>query len=61
MGRKSYAVFGLDNKDLKGYVYEIVQSVTSAMVLLLRMLTDKTTLEAKTYEMQFIKCSCDLL
>lgn len=61
MGRKSYAVFGLDNKDSKGYVYQIVESVTSAMVLLLRMLTDKTTLEAKTYEMQYIKCSFDLL
>ena len=61
MGRKSYAVFGVDNKQSKGYVYEIVESVTSAIELLVRMLTDKKTSEAKTYEMQFIKCSCDLL
>ena len=62
MGRKSYAVFGLDldNKESKGYVYEIVESVTSAIGLLVRMLTDKKR-EAKTYEMQFIKCSCELL
>ena len=61
MGRKSYAVFGLDNKESKGYVYEIVESVTNAIELLVRMLRDKMGLEAKTYEMQFIKCSCDLL
>ena len=61
MGRKSYAVFGLNNKQSKGYIYEIVESVTSAIELLVRMLTDKKTSEAKTYEMQFIKCSCDLL
>ena len=60
MGRKSYAVFGLDNKESKGYVYQIVESVARAIELLVRILTDKTT-EAKTYEMQFIKCSCDLL
>ena len=52
IGRKSYGVFGLDNKESKGYVYEIVESVTSAIKLLVRMLSDKTTLEAKTYEMQ---------
>ena len=61
MGRKSYAIFGLENEESKGYVYEIVESATSAMELLVRMLTDKRTLEEKTYEMQFIKCSCDLL
>ena len=33
-GRTSYAVFGLDNKELKGYVYEIVESVTRAIELL---------------------------
>ena len=59
--RTSYAVFGLDNKESKGYVYEIVESVTSAIELLVRMLGDKRRLEVKTYEMQFIKCSCDLL
>jgi len=59
MGRTSYAVFGLDSKESKGYVYEIVESVTSAIGLLDRMLRDKKT-EAKTYEMQFIKCSCEL-
>ena len=62
IGRKtSYAVFGFDNKELTGYVYEIVESVTSAIEVLISMLTDKKTLEAKTYEMQFIKCSCDLI
>ena len=61
MGRTSYAVFGLDSKESKGYVYEIVESVTSAIVLLVRRLTDKKTLGAETYEMQFIKCSCDVL
>ena len=61
MGRKSYAVFGLDNEESKGYVYEIVESVTNAIELLIRMLRDKMGSEAKTYEMQFIKCSCDLL
>ena len=61
MGRKIYAVFGIDNKKSKGYVYEIVKSVTSAIKVLIGMLTDKKTLEAKAYEMQFIKCSCDLL
>ena len=61
MGRTSYAVFAPDNKESKGYVYEIVESVTSAIEHLVRMLTDKKTLEAKRYEMQFIKCSCDLL
>ena len=61
LGKKSYAVFGLDNKKLKGYVYEIFKSVTSAIELLVRILTDKKELEAATYEMQFIKCSCDLL
>ena len=61
MGRKSYAVLGLDNNESKGYVYEIVESVTSAKELLVRMLTDKKTSEGKTYEMQFMKCSCDLL
>ena len=35
--------------------------MTSAIELLVRMLRDKKRLEAKTYEMQFIKCSCDLL
>ena len=60
-GRTSYAVFGLDNKETKGYVYEIVESVTSAIELLVRMLRDERRLEVKTYEMQFIKCSCDLL
>ena len=58
--RQSYAVFGLDNKKTKGYVYEIFESVTSAIELLVRILTDKKELEAETYEMQFIKCSCDL-
>ena len=61
LGKKSYAVFGLDNKESKGYVYKIVENVTSAIELLVRMLRDKTRLEAKTYEMQFIKCNCDLL
>ena len=61
MGRTSYALFGPDNKESKGYVYEIVESVTSAIEHLVRMLTDKKKLEAKGYEMQFIKCSCDLL
>ena len=61
MGRTSYAVFGLDNKESKGYVYEIVESVTSAIELLVRMLRDERRLQVKTYEMQFIKCSCDLL
>ena len=61
MGGKSYAVFRLDNKESKGYVYEIVESVTSAIELLVKMLRGKKRLEAKTYEMQFIKCSCDLL
>jgi len=60
MGRTSYAVFGLDSKESKGYVYEIVESVISAIHHLVRMLTDTKTLEAKTYEMQFIKCGCDL-
>ena len=60
MVKKSYAVFGLDNKESKGYVYEIVESVTSAIELLVKMLRGKKRLEAKTYEMQFIKCSCDL-
>ena len=60
-GRTSYAVFGLDNKEFKGYVYEIIESVTSAIEVLVRMLRDKERLEVKTYEMQFIKCSCDLL
>ena len=61
MGRKSYAVFGLDSKNSKGYVYEFFVSVTSAIELLLRMLTDKNTLYATTYEMHFIKCSCYVL
>ena len=39
MGRISYCVFGVDNKVLKGYVYEIVESVTSVIELLVRMLT----------------------
>ena len=60
MRRTSYGVFGLDNKESKGYVYEIVESVTSAIELLVRMLRDERRLEVKTYEMQFIKCSCDL-
>ena len=60
MGRTSYAVFGLDSRELKGYVYEIVESVTSAIEHLVRMLTDKKT-QAQIYEMQFIKCNCDLL
>ena len=60
-GRTSYAVFGLDNKESKGYVYEIVESATSAIELLVRMLRNKKRVEAETYEMQFIKCSCDLL
>ena len=61
MGRTSYAVFGLDNKELKGYVYEMVESVTGGIEVLVRMLRDKERLEVKRYEMQFIKCSCDLL
>ena len=36
MWRTSYAVFGLDNKESKGYVYEIVESVTSAIELLVK-------------------------
>lgn len=60
LGRQSYAVFALDNKKSKGYVYEIFESVTSAIELLVRILTDKKELEAETYEMQFIKCRCDL-
>ena len=52
MVKKSYAVFGLDNKESKGYVYEIVESVTSAIELLVKMLRGKKRLEAKTYEMQ---------
>ena len=59
MGRTFYAVFGLDNKESKGYVYEIVENVTSAIEILVKLLTDKTTLETKTFEMQFIKCNCD--
>ena len=61
LGRQSYAVFGIDNKKSKGYVYEMFESVTSAIELLVRILTNKKELEAATYEMQFIKCSCDLL
>ena len=61
IGRQSYAVFGLDNEKSKGYFYEIFESVTSAIELLVRILTDKKASEAKTYEMQFIKCSCDVL
>ena len=60
LGRQSYAVFGLDNKKSKGYVYEIFESVTSAIELLVKILTDKKELDTVTYEMQFIKCSCDL-
>ena len=60
LGRQSYAVFGLDNKKSKGYVYEIFDSVTSAIELLVKILTDKKELDTVTYEMQFIKCSCDL-
>ena len=60
MGRTCYAVFGRDNKEPKGYDYQIVENVTSAIELLVKMLKDKATLEAKTYEMQFIKCSCDV-
>ena len=41
MGRIGYCVFGVDNKVLKGYVYEIVESVTSVIELLVRMLTGK--------------------
>ena len=52
LGRQSYAVFGVDNKKAKGYVYEILESVTSAIELLVKILTDKKELEAKTYEMQ---------
>ena len=53
MGEKSYAVlFGLDNKESKGYVYDIIESVTSAIELLVKMLRGKKRLEAKTYEMQ---------
>ena len=59
MGRTCYAVFGLDDKESKGYVYEIVENVTSAIEILVKLLTDKTTLETKTFEMQFIKCNCD--
>ena len=62
MGRTSYALFGPDkNEESKGYGYEIVESVTSAIEHLVRMLTDKKKLEAKRYEMQFIKCSCYLI
>ena len=43
-------IFGLDNKESKGYVYEIVESATSAIELLVRMLRDKKRVEAKTYE-----------
>ena len=50
LGRQSYAVFGLDNKKAKGYVYEVFESVTSAIKLLVKILTDKKELEAKTYE-----------
>ena len=56
LGRQSYAVFGFDKKKCKGYVYEIFKSVTSV-----RILKDKQALEAETYEMQFIKCSCEVL
>ena len=58
---QSYAVFGFDKKKSKGYIYEIFKSLTSAIELLVRILTDKKALEAETYEMQFIKCSCDVL
>ena len=61
LGRPSYAVFGFDKKKCKGYVYEIFKSVTSAIELLVRILKDKQALEAETYEMQFIKCSCEVL
>ena len=61
-GRTSYAVFGIDIKESKGYVYEIFESVTSAIKLLVSgMLRNKKRLEVETYEMQFMKCSCDLL
>ena len=59
--RQSSAVFELDNNKSKGYFYEIFESVTSKIELLVRILTDKKVSEAKTYEMQFIKCSCDVL
>ena len=58
--RTYYAVFGLDSSNSKGYVYEIVQDVASAIKLLVRTLTDRTTLKAKSYEIQFIKCNCEL-
>jgi len=61
LGIKSYGVFGLDNKESKGYVYEIFVSLTNAIELLVRMLTDKKILDATTYEMQFIKCSSYVL
>ena len=61
VGRQSYAVFGFDKKKSKGYVNEIFKSVTSAIELLVRILKDKKALEAEAYEMQFIKCSCDVL
>ena len=54
LGRRSYAVFGVDNKKAKGYVYEIFKSVASAIELLVKILTDKKELEAKIRRM---KCS----
>ena len=36
----------------KGYVYEIFDSVTSAIEVLVRILTDKKELDTETYEMQ---------
>ncbi|KAL9965076.1 hypothetical protein ACROYT_G028808 [Oculina patagonica] len=58
-GQTRYAVFGLDNRKSKGYVYELVQNITSAIELLLRVITEKTT-GAKAFEIQFIKCNCEL-
>ena len=59
-GKTSYAVFRIDDTNSRGYVYEKHRDVASTVQTLFTITNGKSILKATSYEMQFIKCNCNL-
>ena len=58
-GKICYVTFGLDDTKQKGYFYETFQDTTKAIHGLCRIMADKKR-SPGTYEIQFIRCTCEL-
>ena len=55
----SYVIFGLDDMNGKGYIFEKFHDIKSAMIRLGGLISHAGRL-SETYEMQFINCKCEL-